>query len=66
VDTGRGGRHRGSHADLFSQSTDRHPKRGREWVDREVVVDGGLVTSRKPDDCDKVVEEFEEEKHEPN
>ena len=23
---------------------------GAQWVDREVVVDGGLVTSRKPDD----------------
>ncbi|MFH5801230.1 type 1 glutamine amidotransferase domain-containing protein [Haladaptatus sp. CMAA 1911] len=41
---------------------------GGEWVDEEVVVDEGLVTSRKPDDlsafCDKVVEEFEEGKHE--
>jgi protease I len=23
---------------------------GAAWVDREVVVDGNLVTSRKPDD----------------
>ena len=23
---------------------------GAEWVDEEVVVDGNLVTSRKPDD----------------
>jgi protease I len=23
---------------------------GAEWVDEEVVIDGGLVTSRKPDD----------------
>ena len=23
---------------------------GADWVDREVVIDGGLVTSRKPDD----------------
>jgi protease I len=23
---------------------------GAEWVDEEVVVDGGLVSSRKPDD----------------
>jgi len=23
---------------------------GATWVDREVVIDGGLVTSRKPDD----------------
>jgi protease I len=35
---------------------------GAEWVDEEVVVDQGLVTSRKPDDlpvfCSKLVEEF--------
>jgi protease I len=41
---------------------------GGEWVDEEVVVDEGLVTSRKPDDleafCDKVVEEIEEGAHE--
>lgn len=40
---------------------------GGEWVDEEVVVDQGLVTSRKPDDleafCDKAVEEFAEGKH---
>ena len=40
---------------------------GAEWVDEEVVVDDGLVTSRKPDDlptfCAKIVEEFAEGKH---
>ncbi len=40
---------------------------GGEWVDQEVVVDGGLVTSRKPDDlpafCDKLVEEVCEGEH---
>ena len=29
---------------------------GAEWVDREVVEDGNLVTSRKPDDLDAFVE----------
>lgn len=41
---------------------------GAEFVDREVVVDQGLVTSRRPDDLPafnrKMVEEFAEGKHE--
>jgi protease I len=40
---------------------------GANWVDREVVVDRGLVTSRKPDDipafCRKMIEEFGEGNH---
>ena len=40
---------------------------GANWVDREVVVDKGLVTSRSPDDleafCSKVVEEMCEGVH---
>jgi protease I len=40
---------------------------GAEWVDEEVVVDQGLVSSRNPDDlpafCAKLVEEFAEGKH---
>jgi protease I len=41
---------------------------GGNWVDEKVVVDSGLVTSRKPDDLpaftSKIVEEFAEGVHE--
>jgi protease I len=40
---------------------------GGNWVDKEVVVDSGLVTSRKPDDIPafnkKMIEEFAEGVH---
>lgn len=40
---------------------------GANWVDEEVVVDRGLVTSRKPDDlpafCGKMIEEIAEGRH---
>ena len=40
---------------------------GGRWVDQEVLVDQGLVTSRKPDDLPafnaKMLEEFREGKH---
>jgi protease I len=40
---------------------------GGTWVDEEVVVDAGLVSSRKPDDlpafCEKILEEFGEGEH---
>ena len=42
---------------------------GAEWVDEAVVVDKGVVTSRKPDDLPafnrKMIEEFAEGRHEP-
>ncbi len=41
---------------------------GANWVDEEVVVDNGLVSSRNPDDIPafnrKMIEEFAEGKHE--
>jgi len=41
---------------------------GGDWVDEQVVVDSGLVTSRKPDDIPafnkKMIEEFAEGEHE--
>lgn len=40
---------------------------GAEWVDQEVVVDQGIVTSRNPNDlpafCNKMIEEVREGKH---
>ncbi len=42
---------------------------GGNWVDEEVVVDNGLITSRKPEDipafCKKVIEEIAEGVHAP-
>ena len=40
---------------------------GANWVDKEVVVDQGLTTSRNPNDlpafCEKIIEEIAEGKH---
>ena len=40
---------------------------GAQWVDQEVIVDNGLVTSRKPEDIPafnrKMIEEFAEGRH---
>jgi len=40
---------------------------GARWVDREVVVDRGVVSSRQPDDLPafnrKMIEEFAEGRH---
>ncbi len=40
---------------------------GAEWLDREVVADGGIITSRSPEDLPafvgKIIEEVEEGRH---
>jgi protease I len=50
-----------------SLQTDLH-NAGAEWVDEAVVVEDGLITSRKPDDLDafvaKIIEEVAEGVHE--
>ena len=42
---------------------------GATWLDREVVVDDGIITSRKPQDLEafvaKIIEEMREGRHEP-
>jgi protease I len=42
---------------------------GGNWIDKDVVVDQGIITSRSPDDLDafvkKIIEEIEEGKHAP-
>lgn len=52
----------------FSSIKDDLINAGAKWVDEEVVVDEGLVTSRNPDDLpafnSKLIEEIKEGKHE--
>ena len=40
---------------------------GATWVDKQVTVDRGVISSRKPDDlpafCQKLIEEFREGRH---
>ena len=58
---------RGRKRHVVADAADRIRNAGANWVDEEVVVDQGLVTSRKPDDIPafnrKMIEEFCEGKH---
>ena len=58
---------KGRHMTSWPSLTTELKNAGAEWSDEEVVVDNGLVTSRKPDDlpafCRKMIEEFAEGKH---
>ncbi|HEX3755941.1 MAG TPA: type 1 glutamine amidotransferase domain-containing protein [Rhizomicrobium sp.] len=40
---------------------------GAKWIDKDVVVDNGIITSRKPEDLEafvkKIIEEVEEGRH---
>jgi putative intracellular protease/amidase len=45
-----GGGHILKHAYIIFKIKDDLVHAGAEWVDRDVVVDGNLITSRMPDD----------------
>ncbi len=50
MDSHLGGCHRWSQSDILLAIRDDMINAGCDWVDEEVVVDGNLVTSRKPED----------------
>jgi protease I len=49
---------RGKHLTSFNAIKDDLKNAGANWEDREVVVDGNLVTSRRPDDLPAFMREF--------
>jgi deglycase len=57
----------GAKVHIVSPQKDKVRGAGATWVDQEVVVDKGLVTSRNPDDIPafnrKMIEEFAEGRH---
>ena len=68
LDARRGRRAEGPHDHLVADAQTDIENAGGNWVDEEVHVDEGLVSSRNPDDlpafCEKIVEEFCEGEHE--
>lgn len=54
------GRAQGRHVTSWPSLADDLRNAGAEWTDEEVVVDGHLVTSRKPDDLPAFVAAFED------
>ena len=68
VDVARGRRREGRTITSWPSLRTDIGNAGGDWVDREVVTDQGLVTSRKPDDIPvfnrKMIEEFAEGVHE--
>jgi protease I len=67
VDADRGRRGGWPHDDLVPSIQIDLKNAGAHWVDQEVVVDNGLVASRKPADIPafnrKMIEEFAEGRH---
>jgi protease I len=60
---------RGRHLTSYESIQTDLKNAGARWEDKEVIVDSGLVTSRKPDDLPafnrKLIEEVSEGKHQP-
>lgn len=49
---------RGKHVTSFIAIKDDLKNAGADWEDKEVIVDGNLVTSRRPDDLPAFMREF--------
>jgi len=58
---------KGRHATSYKSIRTDLENAGAHWIDQEVVVDNGIITSRNPDDLPaftaKIIEEIEEGRH---